>query len=98
MPTRGLDESRTGQLADCTSRALVNSRTGQLAVSQMPPKERKLSTQSRRWHPRVVQSATCPVRELTSPRDAQSASRPVRELAVGVSASCRVTHSSMMVV
>jgi len=29
--------------------------TGQLAVSQMPPKERKLSTQSRRWHPRVVQ-------------------------------------------
>jgi len=28
--------------------------TGQLAVSQMPPKERKLSTESRRCHPRVV--------------------------------------------
>ena len=40
----------------------------------MPPKERKLSTQSRRWHPRLVQSATCPVRELSSPRVDQSAS------------------------
>jgi len=54
------DNSRIRQLADCqladwTSRGLINSRTGQLAVSQMPPKERKLSTQSRRWHPRVVQ-------------------------------------------
>ena len=38
--------------------------TGQLAVSQMPPKERKLSTQSRRRHPRVDQSASHPVREL----------------------------------
>ena len=55
--------------------------TGQLAVSQMPQKERKLSTESRRWHPRVVQSETCPVRELSSPRVDQSASRPVRELA-----------------
>jgi len=34
----------------------------------MPPKERKLSTQSRQWHPRVVQLATCPVRELSSNR------------------------------
>jgi len=53
------------QVVSC-KRGLVNSRTGkwqsgQLAVSQMPPKERKLSTQSRRWHPRVVQSASCPV-------------------------------------
>ena len=61
----------TGQLADTPTRGLptrglVNSRTGQLAVSQMPPKEGKLSTQSRRLHPRVVQSATCPVRELSS--------------------------------
>jgi len=38
--------------------------------------------QSHRWHPRVVQSATCPVRELSSPRVDQSASRPVRELAI----------------
>jgi len=41
-----------------TTRGYANSRTGQLADSQMPPKERKLSTQSRRWHPRVVQSAS----------------------------------------
>jgi len=31
LPTRGLDISRTGQLADWTTRALVNSRTGQVA-------------------------------------------------------------------
>ena len=29
---------------------------------------------------RVVQSATCPVRELTSPRDVQSTSWRIREL------------------
>jgi len=34
-----------------------------------PPKERKLSIQSRRWHLQVVQYASCLVRELTSPRD-----------------------------
>ena len=51
----------------------------------------KLSTQSRRWHPRVVQSVTCLVRELTSPRDVQSANRPVRELAI---ASWRIRELS----
>ena len=89
--TRGLDNSRTSQLADWTSRGLDNSR------SRMPPKERKLSTQSRWWHPRVVQSATCPVRELSSPRVDQSARCPVRESSsprVGVSASCPVTTPS----
>ena len=30
--------------------------------------------QSRRWHLRVVQSTTCPVREMSSPRVVQSAS------------------------
>jgi len=69
----------TGQLADSPTRGLPTrgldkSRTGQLAVSRMAKKTRKLRTQSRRWHPRVVQSATCPVRELSSPRDVQSAS------------------------
>jgi len=49
----------------------------------MQPKERKLSMQSRRWHPRVVQSARCPVRESSSPR--------VGNPRVGVSASCPVT-------
>ena len=89
----------TGQLADCqladwTSRGLDNSRS--LRCRQTG----KLSTQSRRWHPRVVQSATCPVRELSSPRVDQSARCPVRESSsprvgnprVGVSASCPVTR------
>jgi len=49
--------------------------TGQLAVSQMPPKERKLNTQSRRWHPRVDQSASRPVHASW-----QSASSRIREL------------------
>jgi len=88
LPTRGLVISRlvnswTRQLAHWTTRALDKSRTGQLAVSQMPPKEWKLSMQS------PVVSASCTVcdlsstrvRELTSTRDVQSASRPVRELA-----------------
>jgi len=30
----------------------------------MPPKERKLSMQSRQWHPRVGVSASCPVTAL----------------------------------
>jgi len=54
----------TGQLADMPTRGLDISRTGQLTVSQMPPKERKLSTQSRWWHLRVDQSTSRPVREL----------------------------------
>jgi len=58
--------SQTGYFADWPTHALVNSRTGQLAVSQMPPKERKLSTESRQWHPQVVQSASWRIRELSS--------------------------------
>jgi len=38
-----------------TTTSAIQLVTGQLAVSQMPPKERKVSTQSRHWHPRVVQ-------------------------------------------
>ena len=49
-----------------TTRGYANWRTGQLAVSQTPPKERKLSTQSRPWHPRDVQSASWRIRELSS--------------------------------
>jgi len=78
-PTRGLDISWTRQL----DRALVNSRTGQVAYwttrGLACRQKGKLSTQSRRWRPRVVQSATCPVRELSSPRVDQSARCPVRE-------------------
>ena len=82
----------TGQLADTPTRGLNVSQTGQLAVSQMPPKERKLSTDSRRWHPRVVKSATCLVRELSSPRVDQSARYPVRELAIRELAYPRVVQ------
>jgi len=66
--TRGLDNSRTSQLADWTSRGLDYSR------SRRCRQKGKLSTQSRWWHPRVVQSVTCPVRESSSPRVVQSAS------------------------
>ena len=74
----------TGQLADTPTRGLPTrgldiSRTGQLADSQMPPKERKLSTQSRRWHPRVVQSASW-----------QSASWRIRELSSNRTIDCVV--------
>jgi len=87
--TYSVDDKRigqvTGQLADTPTRGLPTrgldkSQTRQLADWQMPPKERKPRTQSRRWHPRVVQSAICPVRELTSPRVVQSASWRIREL------------------
>ena len=91
--TRRLDNSRTSQLADWTSRGLDNLRSRRCC------QKGKLTTQSRRWHPRVVQSATCPVCELSSPRVDQSARCPVRESSsprvgnprVGVSASCPVT-------
>ena len=51
-PTRGLDDSRTGQLADATGdfACLVFVLLVASAI------------------PRVVQSATCPVRELAYPR------------------------------
>jgi len=42
LPTRGLDDSRTGHLSDWPTRGLDNSRTGQLAVSQMPPNRKTL--------------------------------------------------------
>jgi len=71
--TRGLDNSRTSQLADWTSHGLDNSR------SRRCRQKGKLHMQSRRWHPRVVQFATCPVRELSSPRVDQSARCPVRK-------------------
>ena len=56
-PTRGLDDSRTGQLADATCDFAC-------IVFVFWPFAR----------PRVVQTATSPVPELTSPRDVQSAS------------------------
>jgi len=52
LPTRVLDKSRTGQLADATG--------------DSPCLVLVLVAASAR--PRVVQTATCPVRELTSAR------------------------------
>ena len=56
---RGLDNSRTSQLADWTTRGLADAA------------KRMKSTQSRRWHPRDVQSsswqsASWRIRELSS--------------------------------
>jgi len=66
LPTRGLDISRTGQLAYWTSRRRDKSQTGQLAdaIGDFACLVFVLLAASAR--PRVVQSATCPVRELTS--------------------------------
>jgi len=52
LPTRGLDDSRTGQLADAT---------GDFACLVFVLLVASAS-------PRLVQSASCPVRDLTSPR------------------------------
>ena len=67
LPTRGLVNSRTRQLADAT---------GDFACLVFV----LLAASAR---PRVVQSATCPVREMSSPR--------VGNPRVGVAASCPVT-------
>ena len=81
-PTRGLDDSRTGQLADAT---------GDFACLVFVLLAASAS-------PRVVQFATCPVRELTcarvvySPRVDQSARCPVRELAIRELAYPRVVQ------
>ena len=64
LPTRGLDISRIGQLADWTTRGLAD------AAKRTKTKHAKSP----------VASASCPVRESSSPR-------------VGVSASCPVTDS-----
>ena len=96
LPTRGLHISRTGQLADQTTRVLDNSRMpsatlraqfsffgGIYETASCPVRD--LSS------PRVDQCASCLVRELTSPQDVQSASSYPR---VGVSASCPVTANT----
>ena len=76
LPTRGLDDSWTGQLADAT-RYFACLVFVLLAASASP---------------RLVQYTSCLVRELTSPRDVQSTSRPVRELAIRELAYPRVVQ------
>jgi len=83
--------SRTGQLADWSTRGLDNSRTGQVADWTTRGCRRRLSELSFPfWRhlrdrelssPRLVQSASWLVRELSSPRVDQSTRYPVRELA-----------------
>jgi len=74
--------SRTGHLADWSTRALVNSRTGQVTdwttrgLTDAAKRTKTKHTKS------PVASSSCPVLDLSSPRDVQSASRPVRELAI----------------
>ena len=62
-----LDNSRTGHLADWSTRGLDNSRTGQLAdvIGDFACLVFLLAASVR---PRVVQSATRPVHKLTSAR------------------------------
>ena len=55
LPTRGLDDSQTGQLADGTARGLDKSRTGQLAMSS-----------PRVGNPQVGVSSSCPVTSCAS--------------------------------
>ena len=72
--TRGLDNSRTSQLADWTSRGLGISRAGQLADATGD-----FACLVFRFLA-IRETASCPVRDLTSPRDVQSASWRIREL------------------
>jgi len=99
LPSRGPDNSRTGHLADWSTRGLHNSRTGQVADWTTRGCHRRLCVLSfpfwRHARPRVVQYATCPVRELTSARSSclvhEMSSPRVGNPRVGVSASCPVT-------
>ena len=64
LPTHRLDISRTGQLADWTTRGLADAaKRTKTKLGESP-----------------VASASCPVRDLSSPRDVQSASWRIREL------------------
>ena len=80
LPTRGLDDSRTGYLAVWSTHALVNSRTGQVADWTTRGCHRRLYILSFRSLGGICETASCLVRELTSPPDVQSASWRIREL------------------
>ena len=82
-PTRGLDDSRTGHLAYLSTRGLDNSRTGQVADWTTRGCHRRLCVLSFRSFGGICETASCPVRDLSSPR--------VGNPRVGVSASCPVT-------
>jgi len=75
LPTRGLDDSRTGHLADWSTRGLDNSRTGQVAdaIGDFACLVFLFGS--------ICETASCPVRDLSSPRVDQPTRCPVRELA-----------------
>ena len=74
LPTRGLDDSWTGHLADWSTRGLDNSRTGQVADWTTHGCHRRFCVLSFRSFGGICETASCPVRELTSARVVQSAS------------------------
>ena len=82
LPTRGLDDSWTGHLADWSSRGLGNSRTGQVADWTTRGCHRRLCMLSFRSFGGICKTASCPVRDLSSPRVDQSARCSVGELAI----------------
>jgi len=77
--------SRTGHLADWSTRGLDidNSRTGQVADWTTRGCHQRLCVLSFRSFGGICETASCPVRDLSSPR--------VGNPRVGVSASCPVT-------
>ena len=105
LPTRGLDDSRTGHLADWSTRGLDNSRTGQVADWTTRGCHRWLCMLSFRfWRhlrdrelssPRLVQSASWPVREMSSPRDVQSASWQSASWRIRELSSYRIYYGSL---
>jgi len=82
LPTRRLDDSRTGHLADWSTHGLDNSRTGQVADWTTRGCHRRLCMLSFRYFGGICETASCPVRDLSSPRVDQSARCPVRELPI----------------
>ena len=66
-PTRGLDYSRTGHLADWSTRGLDNSCTGQVADWTTRRCHQRLCVLSFRSFGGICETASCPVRDLSSP-------------------------------
>jgi len=62
LPTRGLDDSQTGHLADWSTRGQDNSRTGQVADWTTRGCHRRLCVLSFRSFGGICETASCPVR------------------------------------
>jgi len=83
LPTRGLDDSRTGHLADWSTHGRDKSRVGQVADWTTHGCHRRLCMLSFRSFGGICETASWPVCKTSSPR--------VGNQWVGVSASCLVT-------